>query len=453
MVLLARFLGPVEFGIFAMTVFVNELAQMLVDFGMGSALVQRKEISQRILASCFWVNVAVGVAAAAVLLAASPLIAAYFKQPLVQGLLIGSALNILVSSVAVIPQSLLARELAFRDVTVATTIGSFCGAGVALGTAVMGFGVWALALQPLAGTIVATAIMFRRTGWRPTAEFELAGISGILKFSGHLLFSNVLGHVSRNVTSLILGPAMGAAALGKITMAQTITWLPVAQISQTVVRATYPVFAKLQDDMPKFRDGFYRATAMIALLAFPLMVGIGVLAVDLVPVAFGPKWSEVSTLVAITCVPAFVQCVATLSGTVLLGAGRSDILSRLALLALPVSAIPLWLAKEGSPVVVVAVLSASTVLLNLLTLATAMRVIDGSWRRYAGSTLRPAFCAFAMGLLLWVAIQLSPAEYPLVRLVLLSAAGAVIYAALTWLFNRTAAKEAIQLLGGFAGRR
>ena len=66
-IVLARFLGPAEFGIFAMTLFVNELAQLLVDFGMGSALIQRQQLSRKLLSSCFWINLAVGIATALVL--------------------------------------------------------------------------------------------------------------------------------------------------------------------------------------------------------------------------------------------------------------------------------------------------------------------------------------------------------------------------------------------------
>jgi len=452
MIALARFLGPTEFGLIAMTMFVNELAQLLVDFGMGSALVQRKELSQRILASCFWVNIGVGLVAAAILVATSPVIAAYFVQPQVQGLLLVTAVNILISSAAVIPQSMLARNLAFRDITIATTVGSLCGAATALGMATAGMGVWSLAFQPVVGTTVATVIMFRKVAWAPSFTFDFAEIRGLLKFSSDLLLSNVLGHVSRNLTSVILGPAMGSAALGKITMAQTITWLPIAQVSQTVVRATFPVFAQLQDDMERFREGFYRATAMIALIAFPLMTGIGVLAGDLVPVVFGPKWLEVSALVAITCIPALVQCVTTLSGTALLGSGRADLLFKIALIALPLAAVPLWLVRDGSLSLVVSMISATTVVTSLITLATAMTAIRGSWGRYLRAVLPPAAGALAMGAVLWLLRQAMPDVHAAVRLVGLSLFGTVLYAALTWIVNRSTLVAAYGLIRGMVAR-
>lgn len=110
-VLLARFLGPTEFGIFAMMIFVNELAQLLVDFGMGSALIQRKEVNQRLLSTCFWINLAIGAGAALLLALMGPWIAAYFEQPLIRWLVLVSGVNLLIAAASVLPQALLETML------------------------------------------------------------------------------------------------------------------------------------------------------------------------------------------------------------------------------------------------------------------------------------------------------------------------------------------------------
>ena len=74
-VVLARFLTPSDYGIFAMTLFVNELAQMFIDFGIGSALVQRKQVDARLLSTCFWINLAIGTAVALLVIVAGPVTA------------------------------------------------------------------------------------------------------------------------------------------------------------------------------------------------------------------------------------------------------------------------------------------------------------------------------------------------------------------------------------------
>lgn len=445
-VLMSRFLGPAEFGIFAMTIFVNELAQLIVDFGMGSALIQKKEVNERVLSSCFWINLGIGSVAVAGLIAAGPWVAEYFKQPIIQWLLVVSGLNLLVSSAAVIPQTLLSRRLAFRDVALGTMVGSVCGATTAVTLAMQGVGVWALAMQPLTGTLITTAYLFARARWRPRIMFDLAQVRGLLAFSGQLLVGNVVGHVTRNLPSLILGPAMGVAALGLISMAQTVVWLPVAQISQAIVRATFPVFAQLQDDMPRFRENFYRASGMISLFAFPMFAGLGVLAGDLMPLVFGHKWVEAAPLVTVLCVSSLVQSVVTLSGTALLASGRSATLMRLSFLGLPIMASLLYSFRETTPIQAVTALVAGSATLSLVALGASLRAMQGSWTSYLSPLARPLGCSVLMGAVL-LGLHSVASDWPgLVRLIGLSLIGAATYVALSLLLNRKATVELLSLL-------
>ena len=69
---IARLLAPSDYGVFAMTVFVNELAQLLINFGMGAALVQRKELDENVLSTTFWFKAGLGLVAGLAMLGAGP---------------------------------------------------------------------------------------------------------------------------------------------------------------------------------------------------------------------------------------------------------------------------------------------------------------------------------------------------------------------------------------------
>jgi O-antigen/teichoic acid export membrane protein len=445
-IILARFLSPTEFGIFAMMIFVNELAQLLVDFGMGSALIQRKEVNQRLLSTCFWINLAIGAGAALLLALMGPWIAAYFEQPLIRWLVLVSGVNLLIAAASVLPQALLSRELAFRDVALGALLGSLCGGGAAVAAASLGFGVWALAIQPLVGATITMVFLYARTRWLPSFEFNFSEVKGMLVFSGQLLGSSVFAHVTRNLPSLILGPSLGAPALGLISMAQTITWLPVAQVSQAVVRATFPVLSQMQDDFDRFRSAVYRSSGAIAMLALPMLMGIAVLAVDLVPVVFGAKWIEAVPLVVVVCAFSVVQCVATLAATSLMAASRAGLFLATNVAGLPVMALALWLNKDGSVIQAVVALVVASIFLQLLTLAAALHAIGGRWFDFLRPVLRPALCSLLMTLAIqWLAPFLQD-QSALVRLVSLSVFGAVAYSALALLLNRAATMELVNLV-------
>jgi PST family polysaccharide transporter len=446
-IVLARFLGPKEFGVFAMMIFVNELAQMFVDFGMGSALVQRKEVDSRLLSSCFWLNLFIGGVAALLLAVLGPWIAAYFEQPILRWLLLLSGLNLIVAAASVLPQSLLSRELSFRDIALGTLVGSLSGSVSAIALAVSGAGVWALAAQPLVGGTITMLYWFVKSRWLPRLLFSATEVRGVLGFSGQILGSSLVMHVTRNLTSLILGPAMGAAALGTITMAQTVTWLPIAQFSQAVVRATFPVFAQMQHDMERFRASLYRTSGAVALLAFPMLVGIAILSDDLMLVVFGPKWSHAAPLVAVLCAASLVQSVTSLAGTTLMAIGRGGWLFGATLAGMPVMAAALWATREGNVMQAVVGLTTAGIAVQLILLGTGIRAIGGRWRDYLSPLWRPLLCSGLMALPLTGSVALAGAWPPAVRLVTLSVVGAVIYIGASFLLNRAAVLDLLTAAG------
>lgn len=442
----ARLLQPADYGIFAMTLFVNELAQLVVDFGIGSALVQHKNVSQRMLSTCFWINVVVGLLAGVGVILSGPAAAAYFNQPLVAHLLFVSAANLCVSSLAVIPQAVLARDLAFRHIAIGTSIGSFAGAAATVVMASFGFGVWALVFQPLIGTSVNLVYLLIRAHWRPTFEFDLPSVRGVVRFSSHMLVGNLLNHVSRNLPHLVLAPVMGPAATGLMAMSQTLAWLPIAQFTATIVRVTYPAFAKIQDSKDRLWEALKRSMELVALLAFPTLVGLAVLSADVVVVVFGEHWRHAQPIVAIFAMVSMVHCVTFLSGNTLLATGRSDVTMKLSLLTLPVLGAALWFTRHSTLEAASLAMATVLVAVALIGLWAAGRNLGVSLGRLLAPVARPFCASVIMAVVLLAAGPFLVDHSPFVRLAIQVSVGALTYLAATWLFNRHAVLAAIGMI-------
>jgi O-antigen/teichoic acid export membrane protein len=434
-VVLARLLVPADYGVFAMVAFTTELGQLILSFGLGAALVQRKELDQRLLASCFWANLGLGVLVGLALLASSQWIADYFEQPAMRWLLLGGAFNIVVSTLGVIPQTLIMRSLDLSRIAIGGLYGSLAGMVVAVALAASGFGVWALIIQPIVGTAINTGYLFAKVRWWPTLQFSLDELRSVARFSLNTLGSNVFSHITKNLQSLILGPTLGAASLGLITMAQTVVWLPMAQISQTAVKATFPVFSQLQGDKARAAQALYRSSGLIALVSLPLFAGIAVLAEDLLSVVLGAQWITATPLVVVFCVMSVVSSTTALADTVLMSQARTDRLLHVAVATLPLTAVPMWMVRHDPILHAVIVMAVATVVIKATTLALALRAIDGTWRDFLGQIWRALAGSLVMaGILELASRELTHFASP-VRLVLLALLGAVAYGLWTLLLN------------------
>ena len=452
-VILARTLAPSDYGLFAMTFFVNELARLFVDFGIGTAIIQSKTIDQRLISSCFWINVAIGAAAAITVALAGPLAAAYFKQPLVASLLLVSALNLCLSALSVLPQALLVRRLEFKHVAIGLVMGSLFGSAVALGVAVMGYGAWALVWQPLAGTAVTFLYLAWRARWMPSWVLDLRPVRGLIRFSGHLLGGSLVQHFSGNLHQLIVGPTLGAAAMGSISMAQTMAWLPVGQVAGVAVKAVYPVFAQMQDSRDRLADGLLRTLDVVCLLTFPLLCGLAALAHLLTPVVFGAQWAATAPLVVVFCAHSALLCISFVAGSTLLATGRSGVAFRLTFVdAALVLGTMLWLRNSDVLTVCIGFVAATSCHL-LLNIRIALRNLAVPRTAVASCILRPAITAALMGLILVGLESVLVAIEVHLRLALLVVAGAAVYLALAASFNRAALLSTLALLRQAFGRR
>lgn len=438
LVLLMRWLDPVAFGIFAMTTFVTELGQMMTNFGLGSAIVQQKQIEPRTLASCFWLNLGVGMLAAVILLVVSPWVAQYYKESHLVGLLAISALGLLVSAMTVVPQSLLTRQLDFKQVSIANSLGSIAGSVAAVAAAGLGAGVMALALQPLVGAVVVLVYLARCARWRPIWAFDWPAVRSLVVFSGHLLTSQVMALATRNVQPIVLGPTLGAGALGLLSVGQTLTWLPIAQFSQIIVRTTFPVLAKLRGDMRQLHSALYRSVHVIGFFAFPLLIGIGLLAKPLVAVLFGPQWRESVPLVHLMCIATLAQSVGTLSSSVLVAMGRTRLIVWLSVINLVAMLAAMGLVRHTDIYVASVAFVAVSVAGQLMSWLLMMQSVNGSYRAYGGPLLRSLSCCALMSAAILGIESVVPALQgmsPWVGLIGLSLVGAVVYLSSSWWLN------------------
>lgn len=343
---LARLLFPDDFGLFGMTVAASEIAQILTDFGLGAAIIQRRESDACTLTTCFWLNLAIAIGAGLLLFAAGPMVARYFGREEIRELLLPLSFNMVLGGSLVVPLALLTQRMQFREITVAQTSGSIAASLGTVGLAAGGIGVWALAMQPLIGSVVTGVCLFRFARWRPAGRPRLAAVNHMLSFSGQLLGNSLLGTVSRNLHAAILGRFLGSTALGVYNLASGITGSILYQVSSVVVRVLFPTLANLRDEPERLREAWLKACAGIAMFGFPAMAGVVAVAPDLIPVVFGPQWTPGVGVLRILSANMAIQSVLTTSSTVLMVMGRADLLLKTSLASTALIGMGLWLGAQ-----------------------------------------------------------------------------------------------------------
>lgn len=443
---LARLLAPGDFGVFAMVFFAIELAQVFTDFSFGAAIIQRRVTDAPTLSSVFWLSMGVALLAATLLSLAGPLLAEYFRQPILVPLALVGALNILIACALVVPQALLSQRFEFRAQIQAQLFGSITGAAAALFAAFSGAGVWSLVIQPIVGTLVALTLMLRAAHWLPRLNFKYAEVRDMVRFGSHLLASNVIDTLGRNLHNIILGRTLGPAPLGLYNMAHGVTYFPIYQISAVVVRVLFPTLVNLRDDAHRMKAAYLRIVGAIALLTFPCMTGLFAVADDFVLLVFGEKWMGMVPALKVISLVVMCQSVATTATTVLLSKGYTHILLKFSMVSTVLIGVGLLIGSRWGLQGTAMGWGAAAIINYAMIIYFSMRKIDTSFWEFLAVIRGPFLAASIMGGIVIVIVEQLSASSPALRLGTGIAAGALAYALLTLIFNRQDAKAVWKLL-------
>src|SRR5262249_39356937 len=162
LVILTRLLGPADFGLVSAALVVITFSLNFSQLGLGPALVQRPDLTPRHISSAFYASVGFGFLVAAIIWVGSPLIAQFFRMEHLTPVVRALSLVFPITGVSMVSESLLQRELRFRELANRDIYAYGIGYGlVGVVLALLGWGVWALVLAQVAQATVRTAVLLR----------------------------------------------------------------------------------------------------------------------------------------------------------------------------------------------------------------------------------------------------------------------------------------------------
>ncbi len=327
-VILARILSPSDFGLVGMAMVVIGFVTIFKDLGTSAAIIQRKEYSDDLLSSVYWVNVTFGFLATIVMFLLSPLIGAFYEEARVTALIRVLSLTFFISGLSILHQALLERQLAFSKLAKLELAATMLSSIVGIASALLGFGVWSLVYQTMTMVLTTTVFLWVVSTWRPRFVFHWKEVKSVSSYSLNLSGFNIFNYFARNVDNLLIGRFLGAQDLGYYSLAYRIMLLPLQSISAVVTRVMFPVYSQIRDDSARFRRVFLQITGTIAFLTFPMMIGLMVLREPFVTVIFGTQWEPVVLLLAILAPVGMTQSIISTLGTIYQAKGRTGLFFR-----------------------------------------------------------------------------------------------------------------------------
>ena len=301
-VLLARLLPPADFGLAALAFIVISFAETIVDLGLGPAIVQREDLTERHVRVSFTLSMLVGCAFAAALALGAPLFGVLLRNEALPEILRWEAILFVFAGIAATGRAVIERKLDFRGVFLVDFSSYLLGyAVVAVTMALMGFGVWSLVCGSILQAAVAAGVtlVLARHPMRPLVAWE--EFRELSHFGVGVILNTVVTHGAYNGDNLVVGRWLGSHALGLYSRAFQLMQLPLSQVGDITWNVLFSAYSRLQSDPARATRAYLKGIQMNALVVAPIMAGMVVAGPHLVVGLFGPQWAGSALPLQILC--------------------------------------------------------------------------------------------------------------------------------------------------------
>lgn len=328
-IILARLLLPEEFGLIVIVLVFLNIANVFVQNGFNTALVQKKDTDTIDYSSIFYLNLIVAALMYIILFVAAPWIAQFFNDNLLINVIKVLALTLFLGAILSVQNAILTKNMQFKKQFISVFIASLISGIISIFLAYFGFGVWTLVIQQLMSQAMMIVILFLIMKWRPELVFSMQRIKVLFSFGWKLLLSSLIDTIYSNSRNLIVGKMYTADVLAYYNRGEQLPGLIVTNVSGTIQSVIFPALVSYQDDKIMMKKMVRRAITLSCFVIFPLMVGLAATAESVVILLLTEKWLEAVPFIQIACIYFCFWPIHVANLQAINAMGRSDVFLKL----------------------------------------------------------------------------------------------------------------------------
>jgi teichuronic acid exporter len=433
--ILARILMPSEFGLIGMlTVFIG-VGTALFEGGMTSSLIRVPAVDTRDYSTVFFFNLGVSIFIYLLFYVSAPYIAMFYRQSMLTDIARVYGLSFVFLAFGTVQNTILTKEMKFKKQTMITFPALLIGSIVGVILANKGYGVWSLVYSILITNLLTSIFLWFSSDWRPQFIFDVDKFKLHFHFGYKMTLSSLLDTIFTNIYQIIIGRFYSPVLVGYYTRANSLMMLPVGNVSAALNKVVFPLFAKLQDDIPSLRAAYKKIMLVVLFVITPIIVLMALLANQLVVFLFTEKWLPIVPIFQIICFSGILYPLHLYNLLILQVKGRSDLFLKLEVIKKVILVI----------IIVISIFYGFTSLLVGYVIASIVALFINT--HYAGSMIHytmkqqlldilPIFViSICMGFVVFFVNSNLIAYNNISRLIISSSAGIIIYISLAILFK------------------
>ena len=402
-IVLARILAPSDYGAIAMVMIFVTLANVFVEGGFSSALIQKKDADKLDFSTVFYFSVCFSIILYVVLYITAPYISRFYGEgyEILTPVLRVIGLQVIVYGANAVQQAYVSRKMMFKKFFWSTLVGTIVSAAVGLVMAYSGYGIWALVGQQLTSVITNTVVLYLVTRKLPGLMFSFQRLKGLFGYGAKIMGSHLLIAVFNNVRSLVIGKLYSAKDLAFFDKGGQFPSLLMNNINSSLGAVLFPKMSQEQDDRFRIKQTIRNSIRFSSFVVMPLMMGLAACAEPFIRLLLTDKWIDCVPYLQLFCLTYMFYPLHTANMQAIKALGKSGIFLKLEIVKKTLELFFLFLVMRIS---VMAIAINMTVLATLFIFVNSYpnkKLLNYSIREQISDIIPSLSMSFAMAVIVY----------------------------------------------------
>lgn len=328
-IVLARLLLPSEYGIIALIAIFIALCDVVIDGGLNTALIQKKNADNTDFSTIFYFSLGMAVFLYVVMFFFAPLIARFYSHPELVPVIRVLSVSLLFYAFNSIQRAYVSKKMLFQRLFYSSLCAIILSGIIGIYMAYHGYGVWALVTQNVSSQAFTTLIMWFTVRWRPVLVFSLDRFKGLFDYGWKIFGANLITALFVNARKLVIGKFYTPASLAYYERGDQLPALFMNNIFTSVQAILLPTLSEEQDNRSHVKAMMRRSTKLSCFFIYPIMAGMISAAKPLILLLLTEKWLPAVEFVQILCIANFFRPITIANWEAIKALGYSSITLKL----------------------------------------------------------------------------------------------------------------------------
>jgi len=443
-IIVANILFPEDYALVAMLAIFTAIGNLIIESGFGAALIQKKNADDKDFSTVFWFNLVMSLVLYALLMAATPLIVDYFHEPMLTKIGAVVFLGLPINASMLIQSTILNKQVRFKEMAKIDLLSMLISSAVAIGMAVAGYGVWALAWQPVSLVASKSIMLWCWSSWRPQWFFSFKIIRELFGFASSLLLSGLINTCFVNVYSLVIPKLYPKRELGYFTQGNKTCDPIVNLIYGSIQSATFPIFSGIQDEHERLINAYRKSIRFTSFLTFPMMVGAICVAPTLFHLLFKEAWWPAIPFFQLLCMGGCFTILTAINNNFIKVSGRSSGILKIEFYKIILTVIAIVLLLHQGVLAMVGGLISMRLVVYFINMIYTQQYTGYRFMAQLKDTLPYLLISLVMGAAVWVLEFVISNQIVLLACQVIT--GAAVYFAIAYIAGSKILKDSLELL-------